>query len=384
MFSFILNLLYGYIINNSKSLKDISDEVIKCQDGYKISIPKSKYRKQTKKKNLEFNFPDTKLYVLNNVTMGYLFIKLRKSFFPYLSYETSFAVSEKEFKNIYFGKKLSENFKYEKIKSVIRSLLRQFKPVSKRINIPVFSLVSKDSRGYAHWILEELPKLKYFEKHIKPHYRNIKILIDSDVPQWKIDTLRLLGYSYPKNFLHHDVKGMHYSKLICCSPLHYGIGHTIINKNGLFWLRMKMLKNIKKHKKILRKTEKIYISRSDAKNKRIINETSVINSLKKNGFKTYQLSKMNFYEKIKLFSKAKIIVATHGSGLAHSLFSEKCKIIEIFPNRVLYRIMYYNISKLVKNSYQRMICKDPSSKKQKKNDDIYVNLNDLLNLINKK
>tara|TARA_Y100000768_G_C23924737_1_gene656884 strand:+ start:279 stop:1226 length:948 start_codon:yes stop_codon:yes gene_type:complete len=315
--------------------------------------------------------------------MGYLYIKPKKNFFPFLSHEASFAVTETEFKNIYSSKKATGYIKIEKIKSILRSILRQFRPVNKSIKTPVFSLVSKDSKGYSHWILEELPKLKYFEKYIKPYYKNIKILIDSDVPKWKIETLRLLGYSYPKNFLHHDVRGTNYSKLICCSPLHYGIGHTLLNKNALFWLKTKIFRNIKLQKKKLRKLEKIYISRSDSKNKKIINEVDVIKALKKQGFKIYILSKMSFKEKIKLFYRARIIVAPHGGGLAHILFSEKCKIIEIFPNRVKYRIMYYNISKLFKNSYQSIICEDPSTKKQKKNDNIYVNINDLLNLITK-
>ena len=138
-----------------------------------------------------------------------------------------------------------------------------------------------------------------------------------------------------------------------------------------------MLKKIKDKEKPVKQVKRIYITRSDAKSKKIINEIELIKELKKYGFKIYKLSSMNFIKKIKLFYQAEIIVGSHGAGLLHSLFSKNCKIIELFsegkkPN------MYHALSIIFKNSYSSIVCKNSLKRNCK---DIYVNIKKLLNII---
>ena len=86
---------------------------------------------------------------------------------------------------------------------------------------------------------------------------------------------------------------------------------------------------------------------------------------------------MNFIKKIKLFYQAELIVGSHGAGLLHSLFSENCKIVELFskgnkPN------MYHALSIIFKNSYSSIVCESSLNENSK---DIYVNIKELLNTI---
>ncbi|GBF81188.1 glycosyltransferase family 61 protein [Aphanothece sacrum] len=78
-------------------------------------------------------------------------------------------------------------------------------------------------------------------------------------------------------------------------------------------------------------TERIYISRSQAKHRRVINEDEVIQYLKNYGFKVVVLEKMSFREQVKLFTQAEVIIAPHGAGLATTLFSGKIKILVLYP-----------------------------------------------------
>jgi hypothetical protein len=78
-------------------------------------------------------------------------------------------------------------------------------------------------------------------------------------------------------------------------------------------------------------TERIYISRAHAKHRRIINEDQIIQYLANYGFKPVVLEKMSFREQVELFTKAEIIVAPHGAGLATTLFSGKIKILVLYP-----------------------------------------------------
>lgn len=78
-------------------------------------------------------------------------------------------------------------------------------------------------------------------------------------------------------------------------------------------------------------TERIYISRANAKHRRILNEDQIIQYLANYGFKPVVLEKMSFREQVELFTKAEIIVAPHGAGLATTLFSGKIKILVLYP-----------------------------------------------------
>ncbi len=78
-------------------------------------------------------------------------------------------------------------------------------------------------------------------------------------------------------------------------------------------------------------TERIYISRTHAKHRRILNEDEIIQYLKNYGFKVVCLEKMSFREQVKLFTQAEVIIAPHGAGLATTLFSGKIKILVLYP-----------------------------------------------------
>ncbi|MGL5062809.1 MAG: tetratricopeptide repeat protein, partial [Microcoleus sp.] len=82
--------------------------------------------------------------------------------------------------------------------------------------------------------------------------------------------------------------------------------------------------------------ERIYISRSKCSYRQVINEDRVIEILSGFGFVSVLLESMTFGEQIALFSRAKVIVAPHGSGLTNIIFcSPGTKVIELTsPNYI--------------------------------------------------
>lgn len=81
-------------------------------------------------------------------------------------------------------------------------------------------------------------------------------------------------------------------------------------------------------------SEKIFISRKDAKIRNMTNEDEIFQLFEKYGFVRYNLAHMSLLEQIALFHHAKIIVAAHGTGLANLIFCKPhTKIIEIFQAR---------------------------------------------------
>jgi hypothetical protein len=77
-------------------------------------------------------------------------------------------------------------------------------------------------------------------------------------------------------------------------------------------------------------SRKVFISRSQSARRRFVNEESLYERLKKEGFERYCLDHLSVDDQIQLFSNAEIIIGPHGAGLANLIF---CKpgttIIEI-------------------------------------------------------
>ncbi len=69
--------------------------------------------------------------------------------------------------------------------------------------------------------------------------------------------------------------------------------------------------------------KRIYVSRADAKIRRITNDKDVADLLKtKYGFEICSLSGVPFAEQVALFASAEIVVGAHGAGLANCLFTK--------------------------------------------------------------
>ena len=100
---------------------------------------------------------------------------------------------------------------------------------------------------------------------------------------------------------------------------------------SIFFLREKFLK----YRKEFNAPKKIFIDRSDSLYNRckLINNQKVINFLETKGFKSYQVSKLDFFEQIYLFENADIIISPHGAALTNIIFSKsKLKLFELIPS----------------------------------------------------
>lgn len=78
---------------------------------------------------------------------------------------------------------------------------------------------------------------------------------------------------------------------------------------------------------------RLYLSRKDAKRRRIINESEIRDALNEKGFTEVQCEGMTFNDQKSLFGNAEIIVAAHGASLTNIIWcKEGTKIIDILPD----------------------------------------------------
>ncbi|MGO8954094.1 MAG: glycosyltransferase family 61 protein [Rhodomicrobium sp.] len=78
--------------------------------------------------------------------------------------------------------------------------------------------------------------------------------------------------------------------------------------------------------------KRIYISRNDARLRRVRNEDSILSILEALGFERVILKGMPMARQAQYFRQAEAVVAPHGAGLAHTAWSKPgTKVIEFFP-----------------------------------------------------
>lgn len=80
-----------------------------------------------------------------------------------------------------------------------------------------------------------------------------------------------------------------------------------------------------------RPTRRLYISRSDASKRRLLNEAEIWPLLEEAGFEFTKLEGMDVASQIRLFSSASVIAAPHGAGLTNMIFSNAPTVLEILP-----------------------------------------------------
>jgi hypothetical protein len=80
-------------------------------------------------------------------------------------------------------------------------------------------------------------------------------------------------------------------------------------------------------------SRRIYISRNDARLRRVLNERRLLPMLQALGFERAVLGDLPIARQVALFRQADIVVAPHGAGLAHIAWCKPgTKVIEFFPS----------------------------------------------------
>jgi capsular polysaccharide biosynthesis protein len=80
---------------------------------------------------------------------------------------------------------------------------------------------------------------------------------------------------------------------------------------------------------------KIYVSRSDADHRVVVNEAEIVNLLKEYGFTVVAPGEHSLAEQVELFGRARLIVGAHGAGLTNLVWArQNCTVLERDPVRL--------------------------------------------------
>jgi capsular polysaccharide biosynthesis protein len=181
--------------------------------------------------------------------------------------------------------------------------------------------------NYAHWVLDVLPRLDILRRAGQDWRAAEGYLFNGPEEDFKTETLDLLGF--PREKRHFTSAATHFQceRLIApswaCKP-----------DQTPPWVVDFLRKAFVTAAKTPAAAARIYISRSKAKFRKVLNDNQVVDLLQHRGFKSVCCEDLSFREKVDLFASAEAVVAPHGAGLTHLAFCRPgTKVIEYFSPR---------------------------------------------------
>jgi len=175
--------------------------------------------------------------------------------------------------------------------------------------------------GYYHWLLEILPRV-LAARDIEP---TVKAVVPSDCPRYITDALALLGIerleTRRRSVLLDDV-------LVPAALQDPGFIPSV-DVDRLCETVLPKLSGLHDGQV---PPELVYASRAKDACRRLGNERSVEQLVSELGFVVVYMQDMTWSEQVRQMSKAQVVVAPHGAGLANMIWSNTLKsVIEIFP-----------------------------------------------------
>jgi capsular polysaccharide biosynthesis protein len=187
-------------------------------------------------------------------------------------------------------------------------------------------LVTPKADNYYHWIFDCLPRLANLPEHFSGRLILPKIRFE-----FQRSTLAILGINLSRIVSIDERKVVRPD--VCIVPsLASFTGHP--SALAVRWLRENFVsRNAPKNKA----HRLIYISRRDARARRLINEEEIANVLKAFRFEEVVLSDMSFDESVQLLGGARCVVAVHGAGMSNLVLCPPgARVIELANNDYLH------------------------------------------------
>jgi capsular polysaccharide biosynthesis protein len=273
----------------------------------------------------------------------------------------------------------------------------QFKNISKQdrhnqelsIEVPVMNMIprtwgarSRLSPNYAHWLLEDLPRLRGIEFYERQIGEEVKLLLPHHMPTWMRDHLRLLGFD-SSTWVNYGFAKLKVSNLVVPKMSRINSHGTEFAPADRAWVadRLKIAADVG----TTTSTKRIFVSRQGQSSRKILNFKEVKRVLDDHGIVTIEAETLTVQEQIQLFSGAELIVGVHGAGLANMIFSEDASLLEIKPSNTQHAIFFILANESGLNYHLLMSEPRRGAKPYiKKDRDVIVDdekLDDLLNVI---
>lgn len=172
------------------------------------------------------------------------------------------------------------------------------------------------SHNYFHWVLDTLSKIEAVRKYMAETGNYPITILENKPPAFVIEGLISLGFSWIKNEQFH----FHIERLVVPSNRRkFGM----VPPGLVDYLRELYPSDV------MYSTPDLYITRKEARNRRVENEEELTDYLLERGYSVRMPENSSFAEQRDMFAGAENIISPHGAGLVNMVWAESPKVIEL-------------------------------------------------------
>ena len=228
-------------------------------------------------------------------------------------------------------------------------------------------------QNYYHWLLEAVPRLFL----LKDKAAQLTLILNDNSPDFVKQYVSLFGF---KQIIYvEDDKLVKADKIIFSTFTSRGLAmYEPIIRDMVQWLFQK--NDIKQN---LNPTKNIFITRKNAKYRRLLNEDEVVAYLSSKGFEIVTLENLSVKEQMQLFADSKCVIGTQGAGMANMIYSTHGKILITIIHEEHPDDAYYNQANINHTACYYFQCKGAGNFDYKNNDDISVDINKFMSVCEK-
>lgn len=196
----------------------------------------------------------------------------------------------------------------------------------KGVYTSVLHLPWADNNNY-HWFFDCLPRLYLVLETVK---EPIQIIMRRDMAAYQLETLRFVLQDHPQAEVVYIGKHEKWQMERFVLPSFLAKAQSgYLPPDAAAWLRYKVWRGYGVRQSGLKR--RIYISRANAKTRRVLNEPDLLPLLARYGVEVVRAEELSYQQQVQLFFEAEAVVAPHGAGLTNLLFSEQCRVLEFHP-----------------------------------------------------
>jgi len=218
------------------------------------------------------------------------------------------------------------------------------------------------SNGFFHWIGEVLPRLEAVESAM-PEQRTLVIPAMADFP-YAHQSLEPYGLK--------DVRFLSWSERASCRKLL--VVPPVAPTGNYRPAVMKALRDrMRRHFGAGPSRRRLYISRSGAAGRRIVNEAEILPVLERFGFERVLTEQLSFPEQVRLVGSASVLIGNHGAGLTHACWMlPGTDLFELRRHGDAANNCYFSLAGALGIGYRYMTCRAEDERKPTHTADLVV------------
>lgn len=227
------------------------------------------------------------------------------------------------------------------------------------------------SNGYFHWMLDALPRLQ--EASIKNSKLKIVLPQQFNNQEYIKQSLNALGFDNLQ-FMKSNYLYLFHKLLFQTHSAPTGNYHDAT----ILGMRNTIIENCRTD--ICFKGHRIYVSRSKASRRKVLNESELMPTMEKYGFSIVYFEDYSWHEQVSICANANVMMGLHGAGLTNMLFMpNQSKIIELRMKGDEHNNCYFSLASALNLNYYYITCE--ANKNKMLEADFYVDIQKIENLL---